>query len=173
MLFLKLEFLWVNFFSLIFFTKVYHSLEISGLCIMWHKICTNFWNTKTYVVLKMNALFIRVTYTDVSWNEKFGFHIRKIWQILKYFTRTVPLFAEKCNTILVLFSKKKSHKKWPLVEAANYILISTKRILMPKNGNHTCLYSGCYIYYLLVYTVSIFNNFTRYLEQKKITVIFA
>ena len=56
--------------------------------------------------LKMNALFIRVTYTDVSWNEKFGFHIRKIWQILKYFTRTVPLFSEKCNTILVFFSKK-------------------------------------------------------------------
>ena len=123
--------------------------------------------------LKMNALFIRVTYTDVSWNEKFGFHIRKIWQILKYFTRKQCHFFLKSVILFCFFFQKKSHKKWPLVEAANYILISTKRILMPKNGNHTCLYSGCYIYYLLVYTVSIFNNFTRYLEQKKITVIFA
>ena len=91
--------------------------------------------------------------------EKYG----KFWSIsleqCHFFLKSVILFF--------FFQKKKSHKKWPIVEAANYILISTKRILMPKNGNHTCLYSGCYIYYLLVYTVSIFNNFTRYLEQKK------
>ena len=92
-----------------FFTKVYHFFRNKWIM---HYVTQNLHKFLEYEnirsFLKMNALFIRVTYTDVSWNEKFGFHIRKIWQILKYFSRKQCHFFLK-SVILFWFFFKKNH----------------------------------------------------------------